>query len=854
MPGISKSVDAANQRCEKLKYQPKTPYVTEELDTDDVYHTTCELTYKPPKAEHEYERQFKKVEKQIRGVMGHVSHVPTEYNFQGFPRPLSPVKVHAVLSPESKQNKDRLKQSPPNDDKIRKDVQEQEALKKQQKQEQNAYPYQRPKYGKTKSREFGSPTYKWKKNATTSFPVESPPEPHKKSWIGDNPFSSKNQLPCPSISYDLIGDGVVSSKEYFIAKLFDKGNKGHLTDKERDNAINAYKNGIADRYIFSSHGVRKATENDIKSRNGGWMKHDCLSNHSNTRSRLLQKRKESMKSEARIKAMRHFKHVKEQQLPPDIPFVGTLRARQKNQQQQQQQLCQTHSLDTSDTIGTNNDANTIDTDDSNTNNTKHAENSETNGKNECIIKENKYYIDHPSHASRSELFLSRQNELMKSLEKSRMEAENYFMPVAFRKLDYQQKFLAERNKHCSSRTLDHIKSERLREEQEKGRFWEDRTNFETFNARAKERQFWQNAINKNNENNSNKKRRNSEISNELYNRMKYSNKKDETSIPLPFECENDTLKWNRDKRYKSIIKQELVELRNKELKDSGITKIIDTKIKYQKPNYCTKIPWIKPKRENFEQFADKINEKPSNLIVLFGSRKLREDEVGPNEWRKEKLASYLEKYPMYSSFSDDGIFHEPKYLLTNRKKIKRDNVFKDYVTRPKSGGTMYYVPPQSIDVKYQDTRNINTSGTHDRLYTSRINRQHLNDPTQTQDLLIVEEETDANKENRQQGFRQYDQQEQRRTKRSTSFLKNEKMYKHDRVSRASNRTNSIVHRLRMCQSIQENQNNVGASIGTRLPVRTSAFPKSDQFSAPMRPVTSYALTLSPNYRKTPQVC
>ena len=31
-----------------------------------------------------------------------------------------------------------------------------------------------------------------------------------------------------------------------------------------------------------------------------------------------------MKLDAHNKAMRHFKHIKEQQLPPDIPFVGTL--------------------------------------------------------------------------------------------------------------------------------------------------------------------------------------------------------------------------------------------------------------------------------------------------------------------------------------------------------------------------------------------------------------------------------------------------------------------------------------------------------------------------------------------------
>ena len=40
----------------------------------------------------------------------------------------------------------------------------------------------------------------------------------------------------PHISYDLDGDGGVSARDYFIAKQFDKDNKGMLTKEERHEA------------------------------------------------------------------------------------------------------------------------------------------------------------------------------------------------------------------------------------------------------------------------------------------------------------------------------------------------------------------------------------------------------------------------------------------------------------------------------------------------------------------------------------------------------------------------------------------------------------------------------------------
>jgi len=45
-------------------------------------------------------------------------------------------------------------------------------------------------------------------------------------------------------SYDLDGDGFVSSREYFIAKIFDKEKKGHLTSQERKEAEDALRNGF----------------------------------------------------------------------------------------------------------------------------------------------------------------------------------------------------------------------------------------------------------------------------------------------------------------------------------------------------------------------------------------------------------------------------------------------------------------------------------------------------------------------------------------------------------------------------------------------------------------------------------
>ena len=54
----------------------------------------------------------------------------------------------------------------------------------------------------------------------------------------------------PHISYDLDGDGGVSARDFFIAKQFDKGNKGQLTIDERKEAQKAIKEGFTDKYVF----------------------------------------------------------------------------------------------------------------------------------------------------------------------------------------------------------------------------------------------------------------------------------------------------------------------------------------------------------------------------------------------------------------------------------------------------------------------------------------------------------------------------------------------------------------------------------------------------------------------------
>jgi hypothetical protein len=48
----------------------------------------------------------------------------------------------------------------------------------------------------------------------------------------------------PHPSFDMDGDGVVSPKDYFLARLFDKDGNGRLSASERATALVAIENGL----------------------------------------------------------------------------------------------------------------------------------------------------------------------------------------------------------------------------------------------------------------------------------------------------------------------------------------------------------------------------------------------------------------------------------------------------------------------------------------------------------------------------------------------------------------------------------------------------------------------------------
>ena len=64
----------------------------------------------------------------------------------------------------------------------------------------------------------------------------------------------------PDISYDLTGDGHVSTKEYFIASKFDKNHDGILDPEERAACIKALKSGYEDNFKFGLDGTLAATQ------------------------------------------------------------------------------------------------------------------------------------------------------------------------------------------------------------------------------------------------------------------------------------------------------------------------------------------------------------------------------------------------------------------------------------------------------------------------------------------------------------------------------------------------------------------------------------------------------------------
>ena len=63
----------------------------------------------------------------------------------------------------------------------------------------------------------------------------------------------------PDPSFDLDGDGAVSTKDFFIASRFDKDQDGVLDAREREECMNALKNGYEARFKFGLDSVLAGT-------------------------------------------------------------------------------------------------------------------------------------------------------------------------------------------------------------------------------------------------------------------------------------------------------------------------------------------------------------------------------------------------------------------------------------------------------------------------------------------------------------------------------------------------------------------------------------------------------------------
>ena len=559
-PSIETNVEAT-----KNEYRLRSPFHSNKNYHKKDLKTTNEISYKQPIEQCVIDAKYRKSEQNTKDALKHLSHLPPKYEVSGLPKPThsnDACKVYHVLSPKSKQT-------------IQKD------------------------------------------NFNYDEPLEIPllPTAKQKPWIGSNRFSSRNQLGLPHSSYDLNNDGAISPKEYAIAKFFDKDNDGKLNKQERENALKAIKNGIQKQYLFSSKGVHKLTKDEIKSLNGGWMKHDGIINRDKTRSKLLRKRKKQQSIDADNIAQKYFENKEKTKIAVEFPyeFATDKITNKQHKKQSKQKLNMIKSRpQTADICPLRNKTNR-----------------DKSRKNQC--------------KTRSELFENRRDELMDGLEKSRAEAEEYFQPVAYRKLDHQQEFLRKRSKHKSTKTLKDLANERHEENYKVGRYWESRTNFEIFNAKKLEKEFWQNAyIYKEND-----ERPINRISNEMYNMVKNTYKSVD-KLPLPFQCPKDDLK-HREKQFLSNQRKENDEIRIKQ----------QTKPKYEPRNH-----------ENFREFSDKLDDVPDNLCVLYGGRKMSKDEEGVSSWFKQRKSSLSDTSPMYSSFSRDGIFREPTYSKTLKSKSK----------------------------------------------------------------------------------------------------------------------------------------------------------------------------------------
>jgi hypothetical protein len=55
----------------------------------------------------------------------------------------------------------------------------------------------------------------------------------------------------PDPSYDLDGDGIISAREYFLAKHFDQDKDGKLNSREKKNALRSLENGYEKNFVWN---------------------------------------------------------------------------------------------------------------------------------------------------------------------------------------------------------------------------------------------------------------------------------------------------------------------------------------------------------------------------------------------------------------------------------------------------------------------------------------------------------------------------------------------------------------------------------------------------------------------------
>jgi len=63
-------------------------------------------------------------------------------------------------------------------------------------------------------------------------------------------FEKRKAESIPHISYDLDGDGYVGFKDLVISKHFDLDKDGILNDQERNNALQAVKEGFEEKFMW----------------------------------------------------------------------------------------------------------------------------------------------------------------------------------------------------------------------------------------------------------------------------------------------------------------------------------------------------------------------------------------------------------------------------------------------------------------------------------------------------------------------------------------------------------------------------------------------------------------------------